>query len=576
MDFHELAQRTGAKIMPDGSGRTHCPVCQTADTDNPALDFRDAGGKLLVKCHKSDCDFVAIMRTVGGDVRDAQNSPSARSLTVTGKRTDNAQKRASRPSAPSNVKRRVVATYEYTDEDGNVLYVKERYEPKHFGQYRPLPDGGKDYKLGDVRRVPYNLPAIMRAPLICLVEGEKDVERLRSAGLVATSSKDWRPEFAAFLEGKRVAIIPDNDEPGDKIARAAHDMLRDVAQTWIVDLPDVKDGGDVSDYLRDHTQRELVELVESVMNAQPANMSAHWPAALTTARFFQELTEERDGLPTGWSRLDAVFDIPRGGVTLVSANSGVGKTTFQLNVAYNLLQTDRRVAFFTYEERASHLAAKLIVRDAQVKMHAEKNVGFTRAYIAGAASGTLRERIEKVDAAIMRVTGWLDSGQLLINDVEPDAETLCRQIEAVAAAGFDAVFVDYAQQLRHSQYKGDNRRLELARISAELRNVAKHCDVAIVVGSQVTAGEIRDARDLEFDALAILHLTRDDVGNGESPDLKVEIKKNRNGVAGVALTFEFDGKFVKIADRVGNAVTAGASAPAEPNNAATLPPKWRK
>ena len=574
MDFDEMRRATGAKVMPDGSGRTHCPVCQTADTKNPALDFRDDAGRLLVKCHKSDCDFVAIMRAVGGDARVAQNSPPKTPPVVTGKRTDNAQKRVSRQSAQSGENRRAVATYEYTDEDGNVLYVKERYEPKDFRQYRPLPDGSKDYTLGDVRRVPYNLPAILRAPFVYVVEGEKDVERMRSAGLTATSSKDWRPEFAAFLEGKRVAIIPDNDEPGDKLARAVYDTLRDVAQTWIVDLPDVKERGDVSDYLRDHTQRELVELVESVMHAQPANMPAHWPAGLTTARFFDELANERAGLSTGWSRLDAVFDLPRGGITLVSANSGVGKTTFQLNIAYNLLQDGKRVAFFTYEERASHLAAKLVVRDAQVVMHEDKNIGYVRAYIAGAASGTLEERIERVDGAIMRVSGWLDSGQLLINDAEPDAETLCNQVAAVASAGYDAVFVDYAQQLRHNQYKGDNRRLELARISAELRTTAKDADVAVVLGSQVTAGEIRDARDLEFDALAILFLERDDVGNGETPDLKVTIRKNRNGVSGKEFHFEFDGKFAKIADRVG---AVNATTPADLNNAATtLPPKWRK
>ena len=56
----------------------------------------------------------------------------------------------------------VVAEYRYTDESGEVLYVKERREPKDFRLKRP-DGGGWRWNLGGVRRVLYRLPEVAEA-----------------------------------------------------------------------------------------------------------------------------------------------------------------------------------------------------------------------------------------------------------------------------------------------------------------------------------------------------------------------------------------------------------------------------
>ena len=98
-------------------------------------------------------------------------------------------------------KRRIAATYDYTDENGELLFQAVRYEPKGFNQRRP--DGKDSWKwsLKGVKRVLYRLPELMSADPakpVFVVEGEKDADNLIQLGLVATTNPmgagKWSPE----------------------------------------------------------------------------------------------------------------------------------------------------------------------------------------------------------------------------------------------------------------------------------------------------------------------------------------------------------------------------------------------
>jgi hypothetical protein len=85
-------------------------------------------------------------------------------------------------------KGRVVATYDYTDADGALLYQVLRLEPKSFRQRRPDGNGDFIWSLGDMCRVPYRLPELQKYPdaTIFVCEGEKDADRVASHGHCAT------------------------------------------------------------------------------------------------------------------------------------------------------------------------------------------------------------------------------------------------------------------------------------------------------------------------------------------------------------------------------------------------------
>ena len=52
---------------------------------------------------------------------------------------------------------KIVKTYDYKDESGQLLYQVVRYEPKDFRQRRPDGQGGWIWNLQGVRRVLYRL-----------------------------------------------------------------------------------------------------------------------------------------------------------------------------------------------------------------------------------------------------------------------------------------------------------------------------------------------------------------------------------------------------------------------------------
>lgn len=161
--------------------------------------------------------------------------------------------------------------YDYVDADGEVVYQIQRFEPKTFRQRRPDGKGGWLYNMDGVEAVPYNLDKILLNPdaPIFIVEGEKCAERLAQLGLIATTNhggaKNWKPELNQYFAGRKVVLIPDNDEAGAKHADVVQSQLWGVAGAIKrVDLPGLADKGDVVDWLfAGNTVKDLQALVKA-------------------------------------------------------------------------------------------------------------------------------------------------------------------------------------------------------------------------------------------------------------------------------------------------------------------------
>jgi hypothetical protein len=153
--------------------------------------------------------------------------------------------------------RQIVATYDYRDERGDLLFQVCRVEPKTFMQRRPDDNGGWTWHVKGVRQVPYRLPELIATPADCtvfVVEGEKDADQLVNCGLVATCNAGgvgkWQSGYAAFFRGRDVAILPDNDDAGRDHARSvASNLIPTAARVRILELPGLAPKGDVSDWL---------------------------------------------------------------------------------------------------------------------------------------------------------------------------------------------------------------------------------------------------------------------------------------------------------------------------------------
>jgi hypothetical protein len=174
---------------------------------------------------------------------------------------------ATRPSS-------VVTRYDYTAEDGTLLYQVQRHEPKRFTQRRPDAKSGWTYQLGDVRRVLYRLPELLKYPdgTVFVCEGEKDADRVASLGHCATTvaSGKWTDDCVKVLGNRDVLILEDADEPGHKKALKIAQVLHGIAATVrIIQLPGLTghpNNKDVSDWL-DSDPHRAENLVDACFEA---------------------------------------------------------------------------------------------------------------------------------------------------------------------------------------------------------------------------------------------------------------------------------------------------------------------
>jgi len=225
----------------------------------------------------------------------------------------------------------IIATYDYRDETGKLLYQVVRYAPKDFRQRRPDDKGDWIYNLEGVRRVLYRLPELVSAPKQCriaITEGEKDCDRLRDLGFEATTcpmgAGKWLPEYNQHFAGRVVDIYPDNDESGRKHAlQVAESLYGTALEIRIVGLPGLPPKGDVSDWLNNGgTKAELIRLTDETLTFEPDVINASRPIIVSLA--------DVKPLPIDWLWFNR---IPLGMLTLVLGDPGLGKSFLTLYMA---------------------------------------------------------------------------------------------------------------------------------------------------------------------------------------------------------------------------------------------------
>lgn len=161
------------------------------------------------------------------------------------------------PSVPKvDLQAEPEAVYGYFDEQGTLLHQTVRFPGKHFRQRRPK-KGKPDewiWSLEATRTVLYRLAEVLEAIVagkqVYIVEGEKDADRLRSEGLVATCNPmgagSWTEDYSKMLKGANVVIWRDKDDPGRKHAATVKAALCGLAKS--VDIVESLHGKDASDH----------------------------------------------------------------------------------------------------------------------------------------------------------------------------------------------------------------------------------------------------------------------------------------------------------------------------------------
>ncbi len=253
-----------------GAGKSRLARCPAHEDNRQSLSISEGDdGRILLRCH-AGCETTVIVRAMGLQMHDLFPPNQQRNG-------------AGKPKAI------IQATYDYLNERGEIQFQSVRYTPKDFRQRRPDGHGGWIWNLQGVERVPYRLPELIQSveqgKWICVVEGEKDVDRLHALGITATTNAGgagkWRGHgYEKFFTGARVCVIPDNDTPGRKHGEEVAQSLDGIAtEIRILDLPNLPPKGDVSDWLdAGGTRENLLGLIDAAPKWTPSRSTEASPS----------------------------------------------------------------------------------------------------------------------------------------------------------------------------------------------------------------------------------------------------------------------------------------------------------
>ena len=242
--------------------------------------------------------------------------------------------------------------YVYHAADGTPLFRvgrKGQKPNKHYFQEHPTESGWVKGGIPEAQRVLYRLPELLQAPndaLVFIPEGEKCVDSLRRAGLVATCNAGgagkWLAQYNEPLRGRQVVILPDNDGPdttppyaGQKHAlQVARALAGVAASVKLVELPGLPSEGDVYDYFAaGGTKAQLLALVEAAPEWQPGQEEEAQESNADS--LLAKLVFSLDDLlletfpPVKW----AVDGIIPEGLTVFAGKPKVGKSWMMLAIA---------------------------------------------------------------------------------------------------------------------------------------------------------------------------------------------------------------------------------------------------
>jgi len=249
---------------PAGPGRWMAK-CPAHDDGRHSLSVTSGENRgVLLRCH-AGCNWTDVIAAIGLEAKDLY------------------------PKKDDNRKPQIVAQYDYRDEVGNLLYQVVRLEPKSFRQRKPIDRGGWEWRIGNVRRVPYRLDKLYGNKGIVIVEGEKDADGLSALGIPSTTFAGGAgkpPQLEALDALAKIdaefVLIPDNDEVGIEWMHSIAALLTERGKlTTIVQLPGLSQKQDVSDYMSNHTVDDLRTLIrEKVAESRPSAVTGVILAAL--------------------------------------------------------------------------------------------------------------------------------------------------------------------------------------------------------------------------------------------------------------------------------------------------------
>ncbi|WP_049438193.1 DnaB helicase C-terminal domain-containing protein [Staphylococcus hominis] len=243
-------------------------------------------------------------------------------------------------------------------------------------------------------------------------------------------------------------------------------------------------------------------------------------------------------ITTSFKRLDEkIHGFEEGQLNVLAGRPSTGKTALALNIVWNLAKEGYPTTFFSLETGGNNIVERLTSAISNVPLYKIKK-----------SDGLSDDEVDRVMAAINSIK------QHSHFRIEDHAQITPQDVREIAMRQSDkphVICIDYLQLMK-SDLPQKDRRLEVEKISRDLKIIAKETGCLIIALSQLSRGvesrqdkrpmmsDLREAGGIEQDANMIFMLYRDDYYNREladddtgKSDIELNVAKNKDGETGV-------------------------------------------
>ncbi|MGC8737233.1 MAG: replicative DNA helicase [Candidatus Hydrogenedens sp.] len=249
--------------------------------------------------------------------------------------------------------------------------------------------------------------------------------------------------------------------------------------------------------------------------------------------------ETLTGVPTNFPELDdKLCGLQYSEMIVLAARPSVGKTAFALNIARNVAKRGIGVLIFSLEMSKELLLQRLICMEGQIDGQKMRNAF----------------AVQKIMADIVEATGRICNLPIFIDDT-PSINVIELRSKArkhlYSNPEVQLIIIDYLQ-LMNVHRRGENRQVEIAEISRQIKGLARELKVPILTlcqlsreaekeSSEPKLSHLRESGAIEQDADVVLMLYQDkkeekskDTSREEAPvSVHLKIAKQRNGPTGI-------------------------------------------
>jgi len=345
------------------------------------------------------------------------------------------------------------------------------------------------------------------------------------------SGKLWERTKAWLESFEKIILSVDNDEPGRKVAETMFDLFP--GKVYMMNHGEFKDA---NDFLQASKQREYKSAWWACKKYSPAGFvsgSDDWLKAVreeTPYEYTATPIEALNKVMRGWIK---------GGITVVKAPPGVGKTSLFRYVQHDLVKNKGKVvANLAMEEMKSTTARGMATYELGYNVNTEEDQKF---------NGVSDEEFEE---ALLNVVGDERFISFDIDPHDPLDSTLKQCKHAITIYGADYIFVDHFQRLAYLSGV-DGATSALTELGVKLVELAKRKGVGIIGISHVNNdGHTKYAKSIEEEAIVLLELQRDKLAEDQDDKntTHLTVTKNRpfatTGPAGM-LRYDVDTTMVQ-------------------------------